>query len=187
MSTARKAIVCMLMLLVLTMPALTETFDSHPSPEVVTSIAKARDYRGQWHELPALGIGFYLPEGWYGMAFDSLLDGVTAFSGGKADDTVGLCVTLWDSAEDGDYNGQIGEAFLDYVVESLEENKTCLANVNGTEVALYRDEREDRINVLVLVPHSNRVICFAFRSDFPNAIEDDFALSIVGTMNAAGL
>ena len=37
MSTARKAIVCMLMLLVLTMPALTEAFDSHPSPEVVTS------------------------------------------------------------------------------------------------------------------------------------------------------
>lgn len=120
------------------------------------------------------------------MAFNSLLDSVTAFNGGKADDTAGLSVTLWDSAEDGDYNGQTGEAFLDYVVESLKENKTCLANVKGTEVALYRDEREDRINVLVLVPQFSRVICFAFRSDSPDIFEDGFALAIVGTMSAAG-
>lgn len=47
MSTARKAIVCLLMLVILTVPALAEAFDSHPSPEVVPPNADAQDYRGE--------------------------------------------------------------------------------------------------------------------------------------------
>ena len=176
----------MLMLLILSVPALAESFDSHALPEAVDSFSDARDYRGEWRELPALGIGFCLPEGWYGMAMDELMDGVTAFNGGKADDAIELSVTLWDSAEDGDYNGQSGEAFLDYVAESLWEGEARLANVDGMEVALYRNEHGGSANVLVLVPQPGRVICFGFHCDSPSAIEDDYALAIVGTMKTSG-
>ena len=182
----KKLMVLLLAVFVLALGAMAETAETpapSPTPEPDFGEKFGSDgYDGEWVTLPALDIEFCLPEGWHGVAFDEL-DEVRAFTGSNADNTVTLFITLWD----GDYTGQTGEAFLKYLAESLWEDKTRLANANGMEVALYRGECGDHTDVLVLVPQPERVICFGFHCDSPDAIEDDFALAIAGTMTEADI
>ena len=188
----KKLMILLLAVALLAMGAMAETTEipaPTPTPTPKPDFGEmfgADGYDGEWVTLPALDIEFCLPEGWHGAAFDEL-DEVRAFTGSNADETVKLNITLWDASDDGDYTGQTGEAFLKYLAESLWEDKTRLTKANGMEVALYRGEEEDRTDVLVLVPQPERVICFGFQCETPDAIEDDFALAIAGTMTEADI
>ena len=167
---------------VVSMPEMEKAISFRLLTDFADSFADAGGYYGKWRELPALGSTFCLPKGWYGMSYDSLVDGVTAFSGGNEDDTVGLLVTQWDSVEDGDYNGQTGKAFLEYVAESLPNNEITLIRSGAFEVVLYRSNRGD--HTMVLVPQPKQVVCFGFRYDLPGSIEDGFAIAIAGTLRS---